>query len=47
MPRDERLTLWDAVAEENVNQSSLRDTDYYRESSAAFQQKRRPQFTGR
>ncbi|WP_300265919.1 enoyl-CoA hydratase/isomerase family protein [Microbacterium sp.] len=45
--RDERLSLWDAVAAENVNQASLRDTDDYREGFAAFQQKRRPQFTGR
>ncbi len=45
--RDERLTLWDAVAEENANQASLRDTDDYREGFAAFQQKRRPTFTGR
>ncbi|WP_206475660.1 enoyl-CoA hydratase/isomerase family protein [Microbacterium sp. KRD172] len=45
--RDERLALWDAVAEENANQSSLRDTDDYREGFAAFQQKRPPQFTGK
>lgn len=45
--RDERLSMWDAVAEENVNQASLRDTDDYREGFAAFQQKRKPQFTGR
>lgn len=45
--RDERLALWDAVAVENVNQASLRDTADYREGFAAFQQKRRPDFTGR
>ncbi|MDP3950357.1 enoyl-CoA hydratase/isomerase family protein [Microbacterium sp.] len=45
--RDERLALWDAVAEENANQASLRDTADYREGFAAFQQKRRPEFTGR
>lgn len=45
--RDERLALWDAVAEENLNQASLRDTDDYREGFAAFQQKRPPQFTGK
>lgn len=44
--RDERLALWDAVAEENVNQASLRDTADYREGFAAFQQKRPPEFTG-
>ncbi|MEW1974206.1 enoyl-CoA hydratase/isomerase family protein [Microbacterium profundi] len=45
--RDERLALWDAVAEENLNQASLRDTDDYREGFATFQQKRPPQFTGK
>lgn len=45
--RDERLSLWDAVGAETVNQASLRDTVDYREGFAAFQQKRRPQFTGR
>jgi 2-(1,2-epoxy-1,2-dihydrophenyl)acetyl-CoA isomerase len=45
--RDERLALWDAVAAETVNQASLRDTADYREGFAAFQQKRKPQFTGK
>ncbi|GGD64819.1 enoyl-CoA hydratase/isomerase family protein [Microbacterium murale] len=45
--RDERLALWDAVAEENANQASLRDTVDYREGFAAFQQKRPPEFTGK
>lgn len=45
--RDDRLALWDAVAEENSNQASLRDTADYREGFAAFQQKRKPEFTGR
>lgn len=45
--RDERLALWDAVAAENANQASLRDTADYREGFAAFQQKRPPEFTGR
>lgn len=44
--RDERLGLWDAVAAENVDQAALRDTDDYREGFAAFQEKRRPRFTG-
>lgn len=44
--RDERLTLWDAVAEENANQTTLRDTADYREGFAAFQEKRKPRFTG-
>lgn len=45
--REERLALWDAVAEENANQASLRDSADYREGFAAFQQKRKPEFTGR
>lgn len=45
--RDERLALWDAVAQENANQASLRDTADYREGFAAFQEKRKPTFTGR
>ncbi|HWK76872.1 enoyl-CoA hydratase/isomerase family protein [Microbacterium sp.] len=45
--RDERLALWDAVAVENKNQAALRDTADYREGFAAFQQKRKPEFTGR
>ncbi|MDQ0643057.1 enoyl-CoA hydratase/isomerase family protein [Microbacterium murale] len=45
--RDERLALWDAVAEENANQASLRDTADYHEGFAAFQQKRKAEFTGR
>lgn len=45
--RDERLALWDAVAAENANQTALRDTADYREGFAAFQQKRKPEFTGR
>lgn len=44
--RDERLALWDAVAAENANQTALRDTADYREGFAAFQQKRKPEFTG-
>lgn len=45
--RDDRLALWDAVAAENLNQESLRDTADYREGFAAFQAKRKPDFTGR
>jgi 2-(1,2-epoxy-1,2-dihydrophenyl)acetyl-CoA isomerase len=44
--RDERLALWDAVAIENASQAALRDTADYREGFAAFQQKRKPEFTG-
>lgn len=45
--RDERLALWDVMAEENRAQVALRDTEDYREGFAAFQQKRAPRFTGR
>lgn len=42
--RGERL--WEAVAEEARGQEALRTTADYREGFAAFQQKRRPDFTG-
>jgi len=45
--RDERVGLWDVLAAENANQASLRETADYREGFAAFQQKRRTDFTGR
>ena len=45
--RDERLGLWDAMALENRAQAALAATDDYREGFAAFQAKRRPEFTGR
>ncbi|MGF2948729.1 enoyl-CoA hydratase/isomerase family protein [Microbacterium alcoholitolerans] len=45
--RDERLALWESVDIENAAQAALCDTDDYREGFAAFQQKRKPQFTGR
>jgi len=45
--RDERLSLWESVAEENRAQAALRDTDDYREGFAAFQEKRSPHFRGR
>lgn len=45
--RDERLALWESVELENAAQAALCDTDDYREGFAAFQQKRRPAFTGR
>jgi enoyl-CoA hydratase/carnithine racemase len=44
--RDERLALWESVELENAAQAGLCDTDDYREGFAAFQQKRRPEFTG-
>ena len=45
--RDDRVGLWGSVAEENVAQGDLCATDDYAEGFAAFQQKRRPVFTGR
>jgi len=45
--RDDRLGLWASMADENRAQAALCDTDDYREGFAAFQQKRRPVFTGR
>ncbi|HSP52480.1 MAG TPA: enoyl-CoA hydratase/isomerase family protein, partial [Cryobacterium sp.] len=45
--RDDRLGLWQSVAAENRAQAALCDTDDYREGFAAFQQKRKPAFTGR
>ncbi|MGW9022218.1 enoyl-CoA hydratase/isomerase family protein [Leucobacter chromiiresistens] len=44
--RDERLGLWRSMAHENRVQAALCGTDDYREGFAAFQQKRRPAFTG-
>ncbi|WP_460796077.1 enoyl-CoA hydratase/isomerase family protein [Microbacterium sp. GXF0217] len=45
--RDERLSLWQSIALENMTQAELCDTADYREGFAAFQQKRKPDFTGR
>jgi len=42
--RDERL--WSTLGEEACAQEGLRGTADYREGFAAFQQKRRPEFTG-
>lgn len=44
--RDQRVGLWQSMAEENRAQAALCDTDDYREGFAAFQEKRRPAFTG-
>lgn len=44
--RDDRVGLWESVAEENVAQEHLRMTADYREGFAAFQQKRRAEFDG-
>lgn len=45
--RDERHGLWRSVEAENAAQSELAQTADYREGFAAFQQKRKPDFTGR
>ncbi|SEI12516.1 MULTISPECIES: enoyl-CoA hydratase-related protein [unclassified Leifsonia] len=44
--RDGSLDLWGSVAAENAAQSRLRDTADYREGFRAFQEKRKPGFTG-
>ncbi|GAA3747230.1 enoyl-CoA hydratase/isomerase [Leifsonia bigeumensis] len=44
--RDDRVGLWESVAEENVAQEHLRMTADYREGFAAFQQKRKAEFVG-
>ena len=44
--RDGSLDLWGSVAAENAGQAALRDTDDYREGFLAFQEKRKPGFTG-
>jgi enoyl-CoA hydratase/carnithine racemase len=42
--RDERIGLWESIADENRAQGELCATDDYAEGFAAFQQKRRPVF---
>ena len=44
---DDRLGLWQSVAAENRAQAALCATTDYREGFAAFQEKRKPVFTGR
>nr|MBS1901392.1 enoyl-CoA hydratase/isomerase family protein [Actinomycetota bacterium] len=44
--RDQRLGLWESMAQENAAQAALCDTDDYREGFAAFQEKRPPRFQG-
>ncbi|MDO5618221.1 enoyl-CoA hydratase/isomerase family protein [Kocuria sp.] len=45
--RDERLGLWDSLARENDAQAALCSSADYAEGFAAFQEKRKPVFTGR
>ena len=44
--RDQRVGLWASMSNENRAQAALCDTSDYREGFAAFQEKRRPVFTG-
>lgn len=44
--RDQRVGLWSSMSDENRAQAALCDTPDYREGFAAFQEKRRPSFTG-
>lgn len=45
--RDRRIGLWESLADESRLQAALCETADYREGFAAFQEKRRPTFTGR
>ena len=45
--RDERAGLWDSIASESAVQAALTATADYREGFKAFQEKRKPTFTGR
>ncbi|MET3719855.1 MULTISPECIES: enoyl-CoA hydratase/isomerase family protein [unclassified Arthrobacter] len=44
--RDQRLGLWDAIAEENAEQARLCKSEDYAEGFRAFQEKRTPVFKG-
>ncbi|WP_347108280.1 enoyl-CoA hydratase-related protein [Paenarthrobacter sp. S56] len=44
--RDQRLGLWESMAEENTEQARLCKTDDYAEGFRAFQEKRSPVFKG-
>ncbi|MDN6519774.1 MAG: enoyl-CoA hydratase/isomerase family protein [Yaniella sp.] len=44
--RDERIGLWESMEQENLTQGQLCSTDDYAEGFAAFQAKRKPNFTG-
>ena len=45
--RDQRIGLWESMAAENAAQTALCATSDYREGFKAFQEKRKPEFTGK
>ncbi|MGN6405353.1 enoyl-CoA hydratase/isomerase family protein [Sinomonas sp.] len=45
--RDRRLGLWESMDAENKAQAALCESDDYREGFKAFQEKRKPEFSGR
>jgi enoyl-CoA hydratase/carnithine racemase len=45
--RDRRLGLWESMDAENKAQAALCDSQDYREGFKAFQEKRKPEFSGR
>lgn len=45
--RDERIGLWESLAQENDLQAALCSSADYAEGFKAFQEKRKPEFTGR
>ena len=45
--RDNRRGLWESVADENIAQGQLCSSDDYLEGFAAFNEKRKPVFTGK
>ena len=45
--RDAKVGLWDSMAAENKAQAALCSTEDYAEGFAAFQEKRKPEFTGK
>ena len=44
--RDQRIGLWESMEQENIAQGKLCSTADYAEGFAAFQEKRKPQFSG-
>src|SRR5699024_11265551 len=44
--RDQRIGLWESMEQENVAQGQLCSTADYAEGFVAFQEKRKPEFSG-